>query len=86
MSNWKDVSSYGKGEDQTPKSWECRAGAFKMCVSRYVRGEPDRWYLSCLPWFDFRELKSTDTEEAKCQAKNLVQAELEKAISELVAK
>lgn len=89
MSQWKDVTTYKRGDigddDRKPRSWELKAGAFRLVVTRQHGADQNTWYFNCEPFFNWRPLASPHIDDAMCQAKALLQVELERAIKELLA-
>lgn len=80
--NWKDVSSYSKSETKTPKSWELRAGAFRIVVTRHIHHESNEWVFFCEP-FRSVNLGAVSIEAAKQEAVAIVDSHLRKALKEL---
>jgi hypothetical protein len=76
---WKDVSSYCQGDvDCTPRTWSVDAGAVTIIITRWLFGNPDRWYLSCAQCNLNRvELNNLDIEPAKKEAVELVRSYLQ---------
>lgn len=69
MITWKDISSHSQNEkDRTPKTWECRAGVFRLIVTRHIHYKPDQWVARCDGVFDGLALTSKDIEMAKSEA------------------
>jgi hypothetical protein len=87
MSEWKDTTSYSqntKREDRVPKTWELRLKHLRIKVHRY-HSIDDVWFLTCHDInISVRELASKELEQAKCQAKAIVQATLEHMLEELI--
>ncbi len=85
MPQWKDTSSYSRGEkDRTPNSWSLKVGIFDLIVHHHIYYEPSQWLASCSPYvFDNRELKSKDIKKAKAEALKLLKGLLNEAIEEL---
>ncbi len=85
MSEWKDVSSFCQTDkERIPNCFESRFGKFRLVVHRHIHYPKDMWLASCYPnVFSQLELASKDIEGAKCQAKAMLQAILEKAVAEL---
>jgi hypothetical protein len=85
VSPWRDVTSFSQGtKDRTPRTWCAKFGRFKVTLTRHIHHEPDAWVATCEGVFDRREMASKDVREAACQAKAMLQVELETAISEIL--
>jgi hypothetical protein len=81
---WKDTTSFSQREkDRAPRTWQRWDGLLRMTVHRHIHYPPDRWLLSCDPWFDKRELSSVDATKAKAEAVELVMQVLEGALNSL---
>ena len=80
MKKWKEEKRFGEVVGSN-----CRAGAFKISVHRFIGYAPDLWFVSCSPFFNVKELKSKELEEAKCQAAAMVQVKFEEAIEDIIA-
>jgi len=82
---WRDVSSFSQGEkDRTPRTWHAQFGRFKMTLTRHSRHAPDAWVATVDGVFERREMGSKDVREAACQARAMLQDELETAIKALI--
>jgi len=45
---WKDVSSYSRDDtERAPRTFEIRTDAIIVVVTRWIHGDPARWYLTC---------------------------------------
>jgi hypothetical protein len=85
VSPWRDVSSFSQGtKDRTPRTWYAQFGRFKMTLTRHIHYAPDAWVATCEGVFDLREMASKDVREAACQAKAMLQVELETAIQAIL--
>ncbi|MCK5600602.1 hypothetical protein KAR91_01965 [Candidatus Pacearchaeota archaeon] len=80
MKNWKEERSFGE-----VVGLNCRAGALKVSVHRYIGHPKDQWFVSCSPFFNVKPLESKDLGEARCQAAAMVQVKLEEAITAITA-
>jgi len=71
---WVDRSSWGQMDnDRTPKTWELQVLWDDVIVTRWIYGEPGRWYVNCESvGLRNRVLISGDIEEAKKEAVYLV--------------
>jgi hypothetical protein len=69
MKSWKDITTYSRGEtERIPRIWEIEACGIRISVHRHIHYPKDTWLLTCLPFFDCRELSSKDVELAKQEA------------------
>jgi len=85
VSPWHDVSSFSQdAKDRTPRTWHAQFGRFKMTLTRHIYHAPDAWVSTCEGVFDRREMASKDVREAACQAKAMLQVELETAIQAIL--
>lgn len=84
---WKDITSYSQGERRNgetpePRSWEAKAGPFRIVVTRN-RFAPGLWFMNWHgPRLD-RQLESADVESAKAEALRYVAAHLREALLDL---
>lgn len=71
---WEDVSSYSQNDrERVPHTFEIRIADARVIVTRWVHGEPDRWYLICPEAGMSRDLLcNRDLGEAKKEALRLV--------------
>ena len=83
---WKDESSYALGERGKipPRTWRVQFGKFTLVVTRHIDYPPDVWVSHCHGLWSPREMKSRDVREAACQAKAMLQVELERALREIL--
>jgi hypothetical protein len=82
---WVDVTSFSQNaKDRTPRTWRARFGKFDLVLIRHIGYAPDQWTAYCDGVFPQRAMASMDVREAACQAKAMLQAELETAISEIL--
>lgn len=82
---WEDITSYSRGQtDRTPRSWSLGVGIFRVVVSRWIHGDKDKWYLSCDPLAERRELKAKDIIAAQEEALDLLWSAIEEAQDEIV--
>lgn len=83
-SYWKDETTFSQGAtDKTPRAWKRWDGLLRLSVHRHIHHAPDRWLLTCEPWFNRRELSNTDADAAKAEAEALVMQVLEGALLSL---
>jgi hypothetical protein len=80
MAKWKDITSYQRGESgetTEPRTWQLETGGGpRLCVTRYVHGAADDWFLSCRELgFDYHPL-GKNLETAKGKAIDLARAVL----------
>jgi hypothetical protein len=81
---WQDTTSYARNsKDRAPRTWTVKLGRFALVVTRHFSCAPDVWVCHCYPLWERRELASKKLREAACQAKAMLQVELETVISEL---
>jgi hypothetical protein len=88
MIEWKDVSSYSRGESgkKEPNAWACMVGGLKIVVVSAHIYNPDRWSLKCNPWFDLKDLdlpSFVKAEEAQKEALRLVRTKLQKSLDHI---
>lgn len=80
---WNDVSSRSRNEStDVIKSVEGKAGFLKICVTRYIHGDPAKWYLRWVE-SDLHELEVVDLEAAKVEATAIVKASIKKVLAAL---
>lgn len=85
VSPWRDVTSFSQNaKDRTPRTWNAKFGAFSLVITRHMDYAPDQWTAYCHGVFPQRAMASKDVREAACQAKAMLQVELETAISEIL--
>lgn len=80
---WKDISSYSKNEDRTPRTWEAHFGEFKLVLTRHIHHAPDVWVTSCDGLFDRLEMTNKDLHGAAQEAKRKLSTRLETALHEI---
>jgi len=82
MSEWKN--KFRRSDDDEAKSSEAKYGCFRLCVHHYIGYPNDMWLASCYPGLlDRVRLESKNLEEAKCQAKAMLQVKLEEALKSI---
>lgn len=82
--NWKDVSSYSKGDtDRSPRTVQLDVAGLRVVVTRHIYHAPEDWVLNCEPWFSQRKVGDGTLEDAKETALYLVRARLAGAVSAL---
>ena len=85
MTQWKDATSYSRGErGQTePRSWEIRMGheyVVNVTVTRHIDYGNDAWLMLCFPLFPKGKLlESKDLADAKVEALTIVEEALRHA-------
>lgn len=85
VSPWVDVTSFSQNcKDRTPRTWRAKFGRFDLVVTRHRDYEPDEWVCRCYGLWETKKLASKNLLEAACQAKAMLQVELETAISEIL--
>lgn len=85
VSPWRDVTSFSQNaKDRTPRTWNAKFGAFNLVLTRHMDYAPDQWTAYCHGVFPQRAMASKDVGEAACQAKAMLQVELETAIHEIL--
>lgn len=85
MIEWTDVSSYSRGErgEKEPSAWACKVGGLKIVIVKKHIYNPDRWSLTCGPWFDVKDLdlpSEVKAEEAQKEALRWVRTKLQKSL------
>lgn len=81
---WKDITTFSRGDkERTPRTYEIILGAVVLTVTRWIHGDPGRWYLDCSLLVGRRELQSIDIEGAKREAMLLLKALLQTSLSEV---
>ena len=77
---WQDQTSYSR-DDKTrePRVWALKVRGLRISVSKHIHFEGG-WVLDCQPWFDVYDLHTTDSEQARRKALELVRAELTNAL------
>lgn len=87
MSEWKDITSYSRGDrEREPTSYRLALGRLHVTVTSghiYYKG---RWVMHCAPFYDTYPLEGVDTlEDAKTRALALVSVEIDKIVAALKA-
>ena len=82
MAKWEDETS-GYGEDAVVKSSRIRFGYFRLSVHRHIHFPRIVWFASSPYLLECRELASRDLNEAKVQAKAILQCILQDAVDEM---
>jgi len=82
MAKWKDRKRHYN--DEEPSESSIRLGSLRLSIHRHIDHPPDQWLASCSMFFSQRELKSKKMDEAKCQAKAILQVILEDAIADIL--
>lgn len=68
MIKWEDISSYQRGDkERVPSTLHAIVGPVQIVVTRHIH-YPGKWLASVRPFFEQRELKSLDLEDAKREA------------------
>lgn len=44
---WRDATSYSRGANHAPDSWECNIGGFRVWISSRHLYYPGRWVMNC---------------------------------------
>ena len=82
--DWADVTSYARGEERTPRTFEMCRGGLRVVVTRSLYLGPDEWGYwtkpglpggpgpGSMPW----RLGAEGVEDAKEQAENIVKLTL----------
>lgn len=83
MNKWEDET---KGYPPVIKGSRIKFGNFKLSVHHYKGFPEDQWFVSSPYIFDCISLESKDLNEAKTQAKAMLQLVLQDAIKEILAK
>jgi hypothetical protein len=78
MAKWNDKNRNGVVVEST-----VQLGRFKLSVHRHIFYEPDQWLASSYGLFESKLLTSTDFEQAKAQAQNVLKQHLEQVLAEL---
>jgi len=74
---WHDITSFSKGDKERKiRTVECEIGNLRLCVTKHIYLEDNKWGIICRPFFDLHKLKSSDLEEAKKEALVLLEKEL----------
>lgn len=75
---WVDVTSYSQGDKcRVPQTFSAEAGSLELIVTRWVRGDPTKWYLTCDGIVgNWHELQSVEVEDAKAEAVAIVKSKL----------
>jgi hypothetical protein len=85
VSPWHDATSFSQNaNDRTPRTWNAKFGVFNLVLTRHLDYAPDQWTAYCHGVFPQRAMASKDVREAACQAKAMLQVELETAIHEIL--
>lgn len=85
VSPWVDVTSFSQNaKDRTPRTWRAKFGRFDVVVTRHRDYAPGEWVSMCYGIWDTRKMAGKSLREAACQAKAMLQVELETAIHEIL--
>ena len=85
VSPWRNVTSVSQNAKARPaRTWRANFGNFDLILTRHVDYAPDQWIAYCCGVFPQRAMASKNIREAACQAKAMLQVELETAISEII--
>ncbi len=76
------MTSYQRGGERVPRSWQYDAGGLKIVVTRHIH-YPGTWVLQCEPWFALRVLESDDIKDAQAEALMLVREKVEIVLNNL---
>ena len=80
MIDWKDVTSYSRGEKHDPSVFETRLGRFRLVVHRHIHYPDNVWLASCDGVLNKCELVARDIEVAKVEAVEMLRAILTNAL------
>lgn len=84
--NWKDTTSYARGDKREPRTWRALAGPIAIVVTRHINYSPDQWLVSCDLLAPFPvALESRDLEDAKSEAIGLVRGKALEIVQALQA-
>ncbi len=84
MIKWIDETSYSKSDkERSPKVWKLKSKDLPLIVHRHIHYGPDAWLVTCDPWFNRYELRTTEEEQAKAMAINLVRTRLKECLADL---
>jgi len=69
MKKWT-ISSYSQSDKRVPHTFEIRTSGVTVVVTRWVHGDPARWYLLCheAGYVSHTGLNNQDIEDAKHEA------------------
>lgn len=85
MSKWKNKGK-GYGDNSTIQGSDISFGQFRLSIHRHISYPKDKWLATCGYLFSCRELSSKDLEQAKIQAKSLLQCILQNALDKIISK
>lgn len=81
---WQDQSSYSRdNKERIPNVWVARTNGLKISVVYNHIYYPDRWVVTCNPFFDTELLKNISMEDARNEALIKVRICLEDALKGL---
>jgi hypothetical protein len=84
MSDWKDITSYSRGDkERIPTIFSLNAGNFRIVIMNshiYYKG---LWVLDAAPFFNLVQLKAKTKEEAQEEAVHIVRKELKRSLRSL---
>lgn len=86
MSDWKDTTSYQRGERGAiePDEWTLRGRAVSICVHRHIRYPPSVWLAECRNLgIERHELLATNIDVAKEEALILVSERVDEIAADL---
>lgn len=80
--DWKDESSYSRGEKRIPYAWVARPGMLRLSVHRHIH-YPGAWLVSCEPFWNARPLNAETEAAAKAEAASMLHRALTDALEAL---
>jgi len=84
MIEWKDATSYSRGEDHSsPRCWELQLEKFRLVIVYGHIYYPKEWVVHFYPLFDTFPLKAHSEKEAKIEALELVIPMIKKCLDDL---
>jgi hypothetical protein len=78
MMEWKDTTSYSRGQDRVPSAWQTTAGDLRIAVVRKHIHAPGTWVMHCEPWFATYPIgpDTMSEEDAKANALSLLRGKI----------
>jgi len=82
---WTDCTSYRRGEERNPRSWEAKAGTLSIKVVFGHLHHPKSWVMHCYKMgLDTERLEATTEDDAKIEALAIVRNTLRSWLRELI--
>jgi hypothetical protein len=82
--NWKNITSYSRGDNERiPRTWELSIDPVRIVITRHIHHAPDVWVLLCSPFCNQYEISNGTADEAKDAAVKYVHGCLRECLTKL---